>query len=79
MAKNFGKAGKPINIHSSLADNLPAVDVDKSQIEQVMEELFLNAVDTMPDGGDLTLRSTVVTHKDIEGQVRDPKPGSYGC
>jgi PAS domain S-box-containing protein len=76
-AKTFGKARKGIKIHSSLAGDLPAVEVDKSQIEQVIEELLLNAADAMPDGGDLTLKSTIVTHKDIEGHVHDPKPGSY--
>jgi PAS domain S-box-containing protein len=76
-AKTFGKGRKGIKIHSSLADNLPAVEVDKSQIEQVFENLLINAADAMPDGGDLTLRSAVVSHKDMEGHVHDPKPGSY--
>lgn len=76
-AKTFAKAGKGIKIHRSLAADLPAVEVDKSQIEQVIEELFLNAADAMPDGGDLILGSTVVTHKNIDGHLHDPKPGNY--
>jgi len=77
VAKAFGKARKGIKIHCSFAEDLPAAEVDRSQIEQVLEELFLNAADAMPDGGDLTLEGTIVTHKDMEGHVHDPRPGSY--
>lgn len=76
-AKVFSKERKGISIHCSFAEGLPAVEVDRGQIEQVLEQLFLNAADAMPDGGDLTLGSTVVTHKDMEGHVHDPRPGSY--
>lgn len=76
-AKILGQARRRIKIRCSFADDLPAVEVDISQIEQVFEDLLVNAADAMPDGGDLTLRSTMVTHKDMEGHVHDPKPGNY--
>ncbi len=39
--------------HLSLAENLPPVSVDASQIEQVLINLFVNAIQAMPGGGDL--------------------------
>jgi two-component system, NtrC family, sensor kinase len=39
--------------HLSLAENLPPVLVDASQIEQVLINLFINAIQAMPGGGDL--------------------------
>jgi signal transduction histidine kinase len=39
--------------HLSLAENLPPVFVDASQIEQVLINLFVNAIQAMPGGGDL--------------------------
>lgn len=40
--------------------SLPEVEVDPSRIEQVLANLILNALDAMPHGGELTLRTEVV-------------------
>jgi two-component system, NtrC family, sensor kinase len=39
--------------HLSIAENLPPVLVDASQVEQVLINLFINAIQAMPMGGDL--------------------------
>ncbi len=42
-----------VNQHLDLPRNLPPVYVDVSQIEQVLINLFINATQAMPKGGDL--------------------------
>ena len=59
MAPRFKK--KNITFNKNFAENLPQVYVDESQIEQVILNLFLNAVDAMPNGGKLTV--TTGKHK----------------
>ena len=39
--------------HVDIPENLPKVLVDVSQIEQVLVNLFINAIQAMPEGGDL--------------------------
>jgi len=49
--------GEHITITTVLADDLDAVMVDATQIEQVLMNLALNARDAMPQGGELTIRT----------------------
>jgi signal transduction histidine kinase len=42
-----------VNQHVALGQDLPPVFVDVSQIEQVLVNLFINAIEAMPKGGDL--------------------------
>ena len=77
ISEVFGRTRKEITIHLELADDLFATEADRGQIEQVLSNLYVNAADAMPGGGDLSLNTRNVTHKDMEGKLYDPKPGNY--
>ena len=50
----------------AIADNLPFVSVDAPQIQQVLVNLFINAIQAMPQGGDLFIE---VAQDQASGQV----------
>ncbi|MBN1697699.1 MAG: PAS domain S-box protein [Spirochaetales bacterium] len=49
----FGRSRKEIRIHFSFDSELMAVEADRGQLEQVFLNLYVNAWQAMPDGGDL--------------------------
>ncbi len=53
----FGRTCREITIVTDLADDLPAAEVDRSQIHQVLLNIFINAAHAMPAGGTLTIRT----------------------
>ena len=73
----FGRTRKEITIHRTLASDLYPIEADQGQIEQVLMNLFVNAAEAMPGGGDLFLETINVTHEEIRGKIYDPKPGAY--
>ncbi len=73
----FGRARKEIVISTDLAEDLFPVKADGSQVEQVLINLFINAADAMPGGGDLSLQTANVTHREIKDKPYTPKPGKY--
>jgi PAS domain S-box-containing protein len=76
-AETFGSTRKEIRVHYDLAQELSAVRADQSQIEQVVFNLYVNAADAMPLGGDLHIRTMNVTQGHMEGRPYRPKPGNY--
>jgi len=68
MAPRFKK--KNITFNKNFAEDLPQVYVDESQIEQVILNLFLNAVDAMPSGGKLSV--TTGKHKISASRNQSP-------
>ena len=55
-------------------DALPRIDLDPEKIEQAVLNLVLNALEAMPDGGDLTLGAEVEAGK-LRMVVSDTGPG----
>jgi len=76
-ATMFGRTKKEVLIHQKYQDDIWPVEVDRGQIEQVLLNLYVNAWQSMPEGGDLTLE----TENSIldEGYVKhfSVTPGKY--
>jgi len=73
----FGTTKKEIRVHRELAKDLFAIKADQGQIEQVLLNLYVNAADAMPGGGDLFLKTMNATHKDMTGKPCKVNPGNY--
>ena len=73
-----GMLGTRIELRLSLADELGKIEVDPTQIEQVLVNLAANARDAMPDGGCLEIETRNET---LDGEFcqRHPaiEPGRY--
>ena len=76
-AETFGRTKKEITIHRELAEDLFAVNADEAQLQQVLLNLYINAADAMPGGGDLFLKTINVTHREMKDKSYAPKPGDY--
>ncbi|MGD9333334.1 MAG: response regulator, partial [Desulfobacterales bacterium] len=76
-ARMFGRTKKEIRIHTDhLLDSWP-VEVDRGQIEQVLLNLFVNAWQAMPRGGDLHLLSEDVELDETYEKPYKVEPGRY--
>lgn len=76
-AAMFERTQKGIRVHRSFETNLWTAEVDKGQIEQSLLNLFINAWQAMPGGGDLYLGTENVV---LDLNYRKPfqvKPGRY--
>lgn len=73
----FRDTKKEIRIHQDFAHDIFGIDADHGQIEQILLNLFVNAADAMPTGGDLYLKTRNVTAREIEGKPYKPKKGNY--
>jgi PAS domain S-box-containing protein len=63
-----------IELALSLSPGLPGVRADRSQLEQVLLNLIVNARDAMPGGGTLKIATRITDHQ-IELEVRDTGVG----
>jgi signal transduction histidine kinase len=73
----IGGANRKIRVHLKLAKNLSDIIADQRQIEQVLMNLYVNALDAMPKDGDLYVGAMNVTHEDMKDKPYTPKPGNY--
>ena len=73
----FGRTKKEISIHEKYGENLWAVEADKSQIEQVLLNLFVNAWQAMPGGGNLYIDTKNYTPSKYFLELYNPKPEKF--
>jgi len=74
---SFAKTAKGIQVRLDLAEDLLKIEADQKQIAQVLLNLYTNAADAMPRGGDLSIKTKNLTHKDMVNKAYKPKPGNY--
>jgi signal transduction histidine kinase len=68
LASRCAKAG--IELHRALAPNVPEIIADPSQLQQVLVNLVVNAVQAMPNGGSLAIE-TRASHDHVLLIVKD--------
>jgi len=73
----FGRTRKDIKIHHEFEKDLWTVEVDQSQIEQVMLNLFVNAWQAMPQGGFITLLTGNIMLDEQFVKPHESRPGRY--
>ena len=76
-AAMFGRTRKEINIHTKIQQSPLVVEADQGQIEQVLLNMYVNAWQAMPDGGELFLETKAVI---LEADICKPyeaKPGRF--
>jgi signal transduction histidine kinase len=56
---NYELTRSRVSLMRDLAADLPRVRLDKAKMEQVFINLFMNAIQAMPQGGTLTVRTSV--------------------
>jgi CheY-like chemotaxis protein len=73
----FGRTNKEVCIHLDLDQQLWVVDIDRGQIEQVLLNLFMNAWQAMPEGGNLTVSTQNMAVQKTRLTGCNAKPGNY--
>jgi two-component system, NtrC family, nitrogen regulation sensor histidine kinase NtrY len=63
-----------IAVRTELADALPEISVDPDLLHRALQNLVLNAIDAMPQGGELTIRTAILRDR-IEISVSDTGSG----
>lgn len=63
-----------VKVNKELDPELPAIMADFDQLQQVATNLFLNAIQAMPGGGDLNIR-TFVENGQVKLEVKDTGVG----
>ena len=67
---SFDKSFQKLHINKELAVNLSKVFADGDQLQQVFLNLFLNARDALPEGGELFIK-TSETENDLQIEIAD--------
>ena len=78
-ADMFGRTRQDLIIKKEFSQNLPAVEVDSGQIQQVLMNLLINAWQAMSPGGTITLETRAVQLTDWDDPAWELEPGRFVC
>ena len=73
----FGRTRKEVVIFENYEEDIWAVKVDQKQIEQVLLNIYINAWQAMPQGGELYLRTENAVLDGRGGKFFTTAPGKY--
>jgi two-component system, cell cycle sensor histidine kinase and response regulator CckA len=73
----FGRTKKEISISTKFDPNIWIVEVDQGQVERVMLNLYLNALQAMPAGGRLSIATRNVVLDNDSAKKYGMEPGRY--
>lgn len=73
----FARTRRDIQVELHLAPDLPPVQADPGQMQQVLMNLLINAWQAMPLGGTITIQSRPVTVAEWKDAVWHLEPGLY--
>ncbi|MFH1980297.1 MAG: PAS domain S-box protein [Pseudomonadota bacterium] len=76
-ANMFGRTRKELRILTKTHGSSLVIEADKRQIEQVFLNLFVNAWQAMPEGGELFLETSLVDLEKSDCEPHGIEPGSY--
>lgn len=73
----FGRTRKEITIHKHLPDDIWNIEGDSQQLHHVLLNLYMNAWQAMPEGGQLFLRTENVIVGESYARALETTPGRY--
>jgi PAS domain S-box-containing protein len=73
----FGRTKKEVEVHTKRQEEIWPVEVDQAQIEQVLLNLYVNAWQAMPHGGDLYVETSHVALGEDYATPLGVGPGNY--
>jgi len=73
----FGRARKEITNYKKFEERIWTVEVDQNQIDQVLLNIFVNAYQAMPEGGDLYIQTKNEILYENFVQAYGVQPGKY--
>jgi two-component system cell cycle sensor histidine kinase/response regulator CckA len=76
-AELFGRTRKDIDISKRFEEKLWSVDVDQGQMDQVFLNLFINASQAMPGGGNLDIQTENIVFSEADVKLVGVTEGKY--
>jgi two-component system, cell cycle sensor histidine kinase and response regulator CckA len=73
----FAVTKPELRLHRELAEDIWTIMGDKGQLDLVMLNLFLNAADAMPGGGNFFVKTEKATHQNMNDKPYTVTPGNY--